>query len=145
MEALNQVYQSVHPDIQADIDYYVKNRGEIIDECPYMEPCRIHTFSRLDWWYKKVFVFSKAHLFKRDPDSNTCPLYHGGLGCGVYHRILFNLNTKMYMFQDDWSDDRGYITTFESTDWLQFCEKIAQNWDKYGNKEKITNTKLRIA
>lgn len=131
MEALQKLYSLVHPNIQNDIDYYIRHNGRISEH--NYEFCDKHTFN--DCYFSKIFVFSKQSVFNKKMDEynkspNIRTLYHGGMGMGVYHHIWFNIDTKMYSVNEG-SDGQEY-TICTTTNWTELCEKL----DLFFQKDK---------
>lgn len=111
--AISEIYPLVHPEIQKDIDKYIKN-----DMIRFKDVfC-----NRI---YYRHLVFNYLLRYSRSSDRKYI-LYTGGLGMGHFINICYTINNHSYSIELCDILDNGIIY-YESNDWLSIKDKV----DKY--------------
>lgn len=114
MEALQKLYSLVHPNIQKDIDYYIRHNGRISEH--NYEFCDKHTFN--DCYFSKIFVFSKQSVFNKKMDEyNKSPNIYLDEGLRIFNATLCN-------------HDKGHIASTN-------IGVYAKQFKKDGEKDKM--------
>lgn len=123
-DIISEIYPLVHPEIQKDIDKYIKNEYKLE---------RINDIFRNMVYYRSISF--NVYLYYSKSSDIKYSLYEGGLGMGCFIHIYYTIN-KGYSIE--FSESQGYHTIYYvSNDWLIIKDKIDKYFESIMPKDYI--------